>query len=192
MRTILTITLAVVLASCDLSPDQVRVGREAPPAAALLAPGQDIRLEDKLRMVEEEINLALEGELARVITAEAITDQLMHAPRDVDWLATGYLVEARLRQIQAQADAIVAKVRRGATLTGVEEDLFLLRTAIQDLHRQLELPGGGPAPPRLEQLLAQDPMRDATTRVGAPPPRQPSPGGAQPLGTPVGEPDGED
>jgi hypothetical protein len=181
--------LMAALAACELSPDPTRAGREAPPAAALLAPGQDVPLEEKLRMVEAEITRALEVDPAHALTAEAITDQLLHAPRDVDWLATGYLVEARLRQIQAQADGIVAKIRRGATLAGIEGDLITLRTAVQDLQRQLELPGGGPAPPRLEQLLAQDPLRDIRGRVGAPPAPAPSAPTQQPLGTPLPPPD---
>lgn len=138
-------------------------------------------------MVEAEIELALAGEPERILTAEAITDQLLHAPREVDWLATGYLVEARLRQIQALADAVVAKLRRGATLAAVEDDLVTIRTAIQDLQAQLALPGGGPAPPPLEQLLAQDPLRDARVRVDAAAQTTPTPDATapQPLGQPA-------
>lgn len=186
-RVIRTIPVAVALLGCDLSPDQGRMVREAPPAAAVLAPGQDVSLGEKLRMVETEIDLALDGEPARLFTAEAITDQLLHAPRDIDWLATGYLVEARLRQIQAKADAIVALMRRGATLSAVEQDLITLRTSVQDLQRQLQLPGGGQAPPRLERLLDQDPLRDARagSRAPAPPTATPAQRGPQPLGQPV-------
>jgi hypothetical protein len=189
-RVIRTIPVTLVLLACDPSPDQGRVAREAPPAAAILAPGQDMSLIEKLRMVETEIDLALEGEPARVFSAEAITDQLLHAPRDVDWLATGYLVEARLRQIQAKADAIVAMIRRGGTQAAIEPDLIVLRTAVQDLQRQLQLPGGGPAPPRLERLLDQDPLRDARAGGRAPLPGTTTPAqtGPQPLGRPVGQP----
>jgi hypothetical protein len=188
-RLIRTIPVMLVFLACDGSQDQGRVAREAPRAAAVLAPGEDVSLLEQLRMVEAEIDLALEGETARIFTAEAITDQFLHAPRDVDWLATGYLVEARLRQIQAKADAIVAMVRRGASLAAVEEDLITLRTVIQDLQRQLQLPGGGEAPPRLEHLLDQDPLRDARARVGAPAGAPATtPAGPQPLGRPVGQP----
>jgi hypothetical protein len=192
MRTLIrTIPMALVFLACDLSPDQGRAAREAPLPAALLAPGQDASLLEQLRVVEQEISLALEGEPTYVYTAEARTDQLLHAPRDVDWLATGYLVEARLRQIQAKADAIVAMLRRGTPLLAVESDLITLRTAVQDLQRQLELPGGGPAPPRLDQLLDQDPLRDARTPLraaGAPATPTPAPTGPRPLGQPVGQP----
>lgn len=185
-----TIPLTLVFLACDLSPDQTRTVREAPPAAAVLAPGRDASLIEQLRSVENEIDLALEGETERAYTAEAMTDQLLHAPRDVDWLATGYLVEARLRQIQAKADGIVAMLRRGAPPATIEPELITLKTAVQDLQRQLQLPGGGPAPPRLEQLLDQDPLRDARARVGgaAPPAATPAPTGPRPLGQPVGQP----
>jgi hypothetical protein len=184
-RLILTIPGILALASCEFTADQGRLGRDAPPAAAILAPGQNVSLIDKLRMVEQEIDLALDGEAARVFTAEAITDQLLHAPRDIDWLATGYLVEARLRQIQAKADAVVAMMRRGASLTAVEQDLLTLRAAVQDLQHQLQLPGGGPAPPTLNRLLAQDPLRDVRPRAPA---AAPGPAPTQPVGQPLGDP----
>lgn len=186
-RTHLLILVVVAPLACDLSMDQSRVGRDAPPAAAVFTTARDVSLLENLRRVEAEIDLALEGDAARAFTAEAITDQLLHAPRDVDWLPTGYLVEARLRQIQAKADAIVAMLRRGAGLSAVQADLLDLRAAVRDLQQQLQLPGGGEAPPTLEQLLAQDPMRDASVPVRATTP-SPQPAGAQPLGQPVNQP----
>jgi hypothetical protein len=202
MRRLIILSMALGLGACEFSPDPGRVAREAPPAAALLAPGQDMPLLDKLAAIEAEIELALENEPARALTAEAMSDQLLHAPRDVDWLATGYSVEARLRQIQAKADAIVAMMRRGASLTALNTELAVLRADVQDLRRQLQLPGGGPAPPTLETLLAQDPMQAArarpqaaTTPAGAPAETPatadtPTPPATTPIGTPV--PDGLD
>jgi hypothetical protein len=200
MRRLILLCLTFCLGACDLRPESGLVGREAPPAAALLAPGRDVPLLEKLAMIEAEVELAMANEPARVLTAEAMTDQLLHAPREVDWLATGYSVEARLRQIQAKADAIVAMLRRGATLTAVDAELSVLRADVQDLRRQLQLPGGGPAPPTLETLLAQDPMQGAQVRPRAATPAgetpaeataaTPSPPGGRPLGTPI--PDGLD
>lgn len=190
-RRIFILPVALLIVACDFRQEQGRVGREAPPPAAVLAPGEGTSLPEQLRLIEAEIDLALEGDPTRVLTAEAMTDQLLHAPRDVDWLATGYSVEARLRQIQAQADAIVAMMRRGSTLSGVEAELETLRAAVQDLQRQLALPGGGPAPPTLETLLAQDPLRDARAGVRAPAtpqqPEDPAPA-TEPLGQPLGTP----
>jgi hypothetical protein len=211
MRRLILLFLTLGVGACDLSPDPGPVGREPPPAAALLAPGRDTPLLEKLDAVMAEIELAIESEPARVLTAEAMTDQLLHAPRDVDWLATGYSVEARLRQIQAKADGIVAMLRRGASLAAVEAELALLRADVQDLRRQLQLPGGGPAPPTLETLLAQDPMQAAQARPGAaqattpagtsaatpttpaaetpPAPEEPpTPPPAAPVGQPIGRP----
>lgn len=171
--------------ACDIGQDRGRVGREAPPPAAVLAPGSDATLLDQLRLVEDQVDLALGGEPARILTAEAMTDQLLHAPREVDWLATGYSVESRLRQIQARADAIVAMMRRGSTVSAVDSDLQLLKADVQDLQRQLQMPGGGPAPPPLEALLAQDPLRDARAPAGRMPAETGSP---QPVGRPLGTP----
>jgi hypothetical protein len=160
-RLILTVAATLAVTACDPGSEAGVVGREAPPAAAVLAPGQDVPLTDRLDMVLAEIDRALDDEPDRVLTAEALTDQLLHAPRDVDWLAIGYSVEARLRQIQAQADAIVAALRRGSNTSVMEPDLQALRESVRQLQQQLELPGGGAAPPTLETLLAQDPLRDA-------------------------------
>jgi hypothetical protein len=192
LRLIRTIPVILVFLACDLAPDQGRVVREPPPAAAVALPGEEADLVEHLRMVEEQIDLALDGEPERIYTAEALTDQLLHAPREVDWLATGYLVEARLRQIQAKADGIVAMLRRGGSLSALEEDLLTLRVAVQDLQRQLQLPGGGEAPPPLERLLDQDPLQDTRRRAGAPAAGTgaptPAPTGPQPLGQPLGQP----
>jgi len=184
------VPVACAVLACDIGQDRGRFGRDAPPPAAVLAPGADLSLLEKLRIVEEQLDMALEGEPARVLTAEAVTDQLLHAPRDVDWLATGYSVVSRLRQIQARADAAVATLRRGSPLSAIESDLRVLKADVQDLQRQLQLPGGGPAPPTLEVLLAQDPLRDARAPAGRMPAEtgSPQPAGPQPLGTPVDPP----
>lgn len=194
-RLILTVPVTLAIMACDLAPETGRMGSEPPPAAAVLAPGQDVPLIEHLDMVLAEIDRALDGEPTRVLTAEALTDQLLHAPRDVDWLATGYSVEARLRQIQAQADAIVASLRRGSTMSVMEPDLQTLRESVRRLQQQLQLPGGGAAPPTLETLLAQDPLRDAQAPVrgpAAPGTADPAavdtpvaPASPAPLGTPV-------
>jgi hypothetical protein len=185
--TVLIIPLALTVLACELGPEPPRLSGPPPPAAAMVAPGQGADLLEQLRVLEAEIDLALEGEAAHILTAEAITDQLLHAPRRVDWLGTGYSVEARIRQIQAMADGTVARLRRGSSVAALEPELELLKAAVQDLRHQLALPGGGPAPPSLETLLAQDPLRDARVPVGgaAGGAAARPPAGPQPLGTPV-------
>lgn len=150
----------VLLAACE-DGDTLRVPDGAPPAAAQIAPGmQTATLDDQLRTLRAEIEAARAGDPERLLTAEAVSDQLMQAQRSVDWLAIGYDVEARLRQLQAMADRIVAQLRRGATLTSVEEDVETMHAAVDDLLTHLARPGGGMAPPSLDSLLLQDPLRD--------------------------------
>lgn len=186
----------LVVAACG-DDSSLTVSRDEPPAAAVLTPGMDVEsLDVQLRSMYEELGRALEGEPDRLLTAEAISDRLIHAERAVDWLAPGYGVEARLRQIQSMADRIVAQLRRGAVVEAVSDEVATLRLAVEDLQRQLELPGGGDAPPPLDSLLQQDPLRDVeapSARAGddeeeerelpdiGPRPSRPS----GPLGTPV-------
>lgn len=197
MRRFLT-GLALLAVACGDGVGDGRVPREAPPAAAVLAPGQEAEtLSEQLADLDAELERALAGEPERVLTAEAITDRLIHARRPVDWLAPGYDVEARLRQLQAMADRVVAMLRRGASLANVEGDLETIRLAVVDLEEQLQQPGGGPAPTPLDSLLAQDPLRDVQARSlegvaprtdsagdGMPEPVV-TPAQSGPLGTPV-------
>lgn len=201
MRHFLMIPL-VLLMGCD-GETMLRMPQEAPPAAAVMAPGMGTEaLDEQLRLLETEIEHAGPDDPERLLTAEAITDQLIHASRSVDWLANGYSVEARLRQLQTMADRIVSLLRRGASVESVEEDVAVLLTAVRDLQRQLDRPGGGVAPPSLEALLEQDPLRDVEAsslegvaqggeREPSDTTLQPQVGPAQsgPIGTPVTPPD---
>lgn len=161
MRTALILFPALlVIAACGNDPN-TRLPGDEPPAAAALTPGMDAEdLDVQLQTLEAEIGMAMDGEPDRLLTAEAITDRLLHAERSVDWLSPGYGVEARLRQIQSMADRIVAQMRRGADFTTVHEEVATMRLAVQDVQRQLAMPGGGDAPPSLDSLLQQDPLRD--------------------------------
>lgn len=151
--------LVLALAACEAG--GANVPRDAPPAAAVVAPGIETEsLNDQLQELGAELDRALAGEPAQLLRAEAVTDRLIHAERSVDWLASGYDVEARLRQLQALADRVVARLRRGASLESVEGDVRTMQRAVADLQEQLAQPGGGRAPPPLDSLLAQDPLRD--------------------------------
>ena len=150
---------------------------------------------DQLDQLTAELSAAVEGEPDHLLRAEAITDRLLQAPRRVDWLATGYDVEARLRQLQAMADGLVARMRRGTTLSEVGPEVALLRAAVADLQEQLRVPGGGAPPPTLDSLLAQDPLRDvgaaslqaltAEPEAEETPEQETTGSGGGPLGTPV-------
>ena len=159
-RIILSVTVLAAVSGCGGEGGSEGVS-SAPPAAAQIAPGTEAaQLTDQLDRLVAELNSAVEGESDHLLRAEAITDRLLQAPRRVDWLATGYDVEARLRQMQAMADGLVARMRRGSTLEDVGPEVALLRAAVADLQQQLQLPGGGAPPPTLDSLLAQDPLRD--------------------------------
>lgn len=205
MRRILILPLLLTAACGD--DDTLAMARDAPPAAAVLAPGMETEaLDEQLRKMEDELGRAQDGEPERLLTAEAISDRLIHADRSVDWLAAGYSVEARLRQLQTMADRIVAQLRRGMSLEAVAEDVAVLRLAVQDVRAQLAQPGGGLAPPPLDSLLDQDPLRDAEAASVAAareadqraeddrelPDIQPRvrPAQSGPLGTPIPPPDG--
>lgn len=156
------VLLLLTLTSCGESASD-RMPQEAPPAAWFgLSEGQVEHLSNQLTALQEELERVEAGESERLLNAEAITDRLLHAERSVDWLATGYDVEARLRQIQSMADGLVARLRRGASMERVEQELAVFRESVRDLQAQLAEPGGGKAPPPLDSLLAQDPLRDVT------------------------------
>ncbi|HSH46335.1 MAG TPA: hypothetical protein VK966_10875 [Longimicrobiales bacterium] len=156
------ILLAVVLsAACAGDPGEERLSGDAPlPAAAQVSPrGEAGTLEERLERLVSQLAAGMEGDPDRLLQAEAITDGLMEARRPVDWLDTGYDVEARLRQMQARADRIVALLRRGAALADVADEVNTLASSANSLRAEIRA-GGGPAPPPLDSLLAQDPLRD--------------------------------
>jgi hypothetical protein len=159
------VSIALPLVACGDADLSERVPREVPPAAAVLVPEiQSEPLSEQLDELAAELDRALGGEPERLLTAEALTDRLMQATRPVDWLGAGYDVEARLRQLQAMADRVVAMLRRGAELAAVQPDVETMRQSVEDLQAQMARAGGGPAPPTLDSLLAQDPLRDAQAR----------------------------
>jgi hypothetical protein len=118
----------------------------------------NVSLESRLEDLERDLLRVIEGGLdeesqAWLLTAEAATDRLLEDQIATGWLGTGYLVEARLRQVQALADRIVAELRRGVAKELVLEDVAALRTAVHDLREQLAAQGNGDAPASLDSLL---------------------------------------
>lgn len=159
------VPFVLALGACGDSDLSNRVPRDAPPAAAVLVPQQQAGpLAAQLDELAAELDRALGGEPQRLLTAEALTDRLMQASRSADWLDINYDLEARLRQLQAMADRTVAMLRRGAELEAVQPDVETMRRSVEDLQQHLDRGAGGPAPPSLESLLAQDPLRDAQAR----------------------------
>jgi len=176
---------------------------QLPPPAAALSGESGLGLENRLERLDAHLGRVLEGDLdeesqAYLLAAEASTDRLLEDEPATEWLGTGYYIEARLRQIQALADRIVAELRRGVARELVLEDVAALRLAVRDLRNQLAQQGNGDAPPLLDSLLAgsaQDPQigfggtasaaaADTTTAAETPAPEAP----VVPEGGPLGEP----
>lgn len=157
-----TLPLLLLSTACAADPGDERLsGDQTPPAAAQIAPRAEAGdVNTQLERLVAELAAGMEGDPDRLLQAEAITDGIMEADRPGDWLATGYDVEARLRQLQAMADRVVAQLRRGAALADVGDDVESIARSANDLRAQLAAGGGGPAPPPLDSLLAQDPLRD--------------------------------
>ena len=126
-----------------------------------------VQLEARLAELESVLRESMGGDLddakvERLLRAEALTDRLLEAEPPVEWLATDYSLDSKLRQLQALADRIVAQIRRGGEEQAVARDVRDLRRAVAVLRRDLVRPGGGKAPPPLDSLLA-------SVRVEAPP-----------------------
>src|SRR5881394_810479 len=87
----------------------------APPAAAEIAARvENLSLDQKLGLMQAEIEAALKqnlkgSSLTRIYRAEAISDRLLEAPPPVGWLRDSYDPQTRLRQVQALADRCVAE-----------------------------------------------------------------------------------
>lgn len=158
LRSGMLVGLVAATAGCGQAGGDVD-GEQLPPAAALSPSGGALTLEQKLAELDQTLGVILQTELSeesrpRVYRAEAVTDRLLEDEPPVAWLATGYDVEARLRQIQALADRIVAQMRRDVDRAVVLEDVAALHYAVRDLRTQLASEGGGRRPPPLDSLLA--------------------------------------
>lgn len=149
--------VALVASACGQGGDMD--AEQAPPPAAALLPSDALTLDQKLAELDQDLGFILDRELdgesrTRVYRAEAVTDRLLEDEPPFAWLDSGYDVEARLRQIQALADRVVAQMRRDVDPSLILEDVASLRYAVRDLQTRMEERGGGPQPPSLDSLLA--------------------------------------
>jgi len=176
-RTFLVMILSLAGAGCWASPEDTGLGGEAPPPAAALAEiGAATPLDDGLVMLQAELDTVLMGGLddaerdRRLLRAEAITDRLLETRLPFEWLtAENYGLDARLRQIQALGDRVVAQLRSGAPPDSIRADVAALRNDVADLRAAIAR-GGTRAPPPLEQLLAE---YESSRRRPAPRPTPP-------------------
>lgn len=151
--------LLVAVTACrrDLADDQASA--PAPPPAAEIAPVREsMTLEERLERLSQELAAAYEGRLegealGRMLRAEAITDRLLEVRAPFPWLARGYAVDARLRQLQALADRVIAELRRGTDPEDLLDEVQALMRAAEDLRVALR-EGGGDMPTPLDSLLA--------------------------------------
>ncbi|MGH7443285.1 MAG: hypothetical protein ACREKM_00340 [Longimicrobiales bacterium] len=163
IRSLLVPVLAAILAAgCRQSREEASAQTAAPPPSAALAPlGAAHTVDQALELLAVELNTAIETGLdetgaASIVRAEAITDRLLETRVPFEWIADDrYLVDSRIRQIQADADRIVAQVQSGVSQDTVLAAVGALAAQVNGLRRALQ-ENGGPAPPSLEMLLEGD------------------------------------
>ena len=150
----------LVLAGCRRNPEEAAVSSASPPPAAALA--RDHRsLDDGLRELDRLLSLAMRGDLEgdeaedHLMRAEAITDRLLETEQPFHWMRSrDYSVESAVRQIQALADRVIAKMRNGMDGQDILVDVRDLRRQVIELRRGLAA-GGGDPPLSLDSLLAR-------------------------------------
>lgn len=158
--TFATFSLLLIATACQPDPDDDRMSAPAPPPAALIAPvAAHMSLDERLERLETELAAAIAAELredgvTRLYRAEAITDRLLEGEPPFAWLEpAAYFVETRLRQLQAQADRIVARSRRSEPRDQILPEVVELHHAVTELRAALRA-GGGEPPVPLDSLLA--------------------------------------
>jgi hypothetical protein len=152
--------LILAAAACGRNPEEGAISEASPPPAAALA-GRHQSLDEGLKLLDAELSAAMSGDLgsasgkSRLMRAEAITDRLLEADLPFHWLnARDYSVESMIRQIQALADRVVAKMRNGMDGAEILVDVRDMRQKVLMLRRDLTA-GGGAAPVSLDSLLAR-------------------------------------
>lgn len=160
IRSFVVLALAAAPA-CGRSPDEAIAQPATPPPAAALAPlSSDHGVEQALELLARELDATLQSELgdggAGIIRAEAITDRLLETRRPFEWIPDErYLVDSRLRQVQAEADRILAQFQSATPRDTVLAAVRALAGEVARLREDLAGPGTA-APPSLERLLAGD------------------------------------
>ncbi len=160
MRFLVPMLTGLVLLACRQNPEEAAVSDPTPPPAAALAARQQ-SLDEGLKQLDEELSQAMRGDLSsqsaknHLLQAEAISDRLLEAELPFLWLKNrDYSVESTVRQIQALADRVVAKMRNGMSGPDLLTDVRELRQKVLQLRQDLRA-GGGPPPLPLDSLLAR-------------------------------------
>jgi len=165
----------------------------APPPAAAIAPVRsNTPLDEKLSRLDAELTAVIESNFGddmeeRLQRAEAITDRLLETEPPYTWLASQYSSEARLRQLQALADRVMARViRDDVDMRALRGDVRHLQALVARLRGDLAVPGGS-APVPLDSLLAEAPSRPVPAGTDGREERavEPEPTGPALLGVPL-------
>jgi hypothetical protein len=167
---ILWSTLILTAAGCNSGPDRERSSSLASSAAITSVTG--IPLDSALALLDTELRAAIDNKLddtgfERFQRAEALTDRLLETRYPFQWLkGYSYSVEAKLRQIQALADRILAEQKGGLPPDSAMPDLRTAQAEVIWLRRALR-EGGGPAPPSIDKLLAGQDTIAPVAPIGA-------------------------
>jgi hypothetical protein len=152
--------MMTLLSGCRQNPEDSAVSNPSPPPAAALT-RQHQSLDDGLKQLDAALTTAMRGDLegqsakTALEEAEAITDRLLESELPFHWMrARDYSVESSVRQIQALADRVIAKMRNGMDGQELRTDVREMRTKVIELRRGLAA-GGGDAPLSLDTLLAR-------------------------------------
>ncbi len=160
----------LAVAGCNQkNPEYDAMSAPAPPPAAVLGPALDsVPLPAKLArmqaLLDDAVAHGITGQgTTRIVAVKLLADRLLEVPPPFPWLKAGYFTATRLRQIQSEADRVLAELRRDDVDEKVAmADTRQLRDSVDRLRRELVL-GGGPAPVPVDSLLAQIPRQAGLT-----------------------------
>jgi hypothetical protein len=181
--------LLAALTGCGWHDEEAAIAaQQRPPAAAIVAMAEATPLDDLLAALERDLDEVIEGGMLPEVEpllfrAEAMTDRLPEARMPFRWLGSEqYSLDARLRQIQSQADRSVAALISGMPRDSVLLEARILRQEVASL-RQAIAAGGGPSRVPVSQLIealdtlrAPQPPPEVAPPEPAPEPATPPPG----------------
>jgi hypothetical protein len=157
MRSVVLVLMAVLLPACNDVP-WARQPEAAPAATQGQAFAPGATLADGLAIIDATLDSALSSDfddtgVQQLLRAEALSDRVLETDIPFGWLATqNYSVEARVWQIQAQADRIVARLRAGARREDLVPEAEALRRDVNALRSAIAA-GGKAAPAPVDRLL---------------------------------------
>jgi hypothetical protein len=167
----LGLILIVAAAGCRAQTDIADDVEQGPPPASV-ANVTGAPLDTALALLEKELQAALTNHLDdtgfdHFQKAEALSDRLLETRYPFQWLkGQSYSLDAKLRQIQALADRILAEMRAGAAVDTAMYDLRLAHTEVRNLRQALKA-GGGALPPSLDRLMAGQDTLGTTAQLAS-------------------------